>query len=101
MSFCDHAGAQLDPDDLAAAAIPLPVTEGTEVSETLDAETGLPVVVVRFGDAITVTTAADMCATMGVDLAQFREAMAGLIAAGWLSLLEDGTYGATIPEADK
>lgn len=93
MSWQDSTGQQLEPDDVAPYD-----ADGEEVPETLDAETGAPVVVVRFGDTTTVTTAEDMCASMGVALEQFHDAMTGLIAAGWLTLMSDGTYRATIPE---
>lgn len=87
MSMCDRHGVQIHPE-------PFP--------ETVDAKTGEPVVVVRFGDgAETVTTPADMCASMGVEPRQFQEAMDGLVSSGWLTLLPDGAYLATIPDGDQ
>lgn len=95
MSFMDRHGQELAPDELDW---PNPAEYGTDVPETVDPDTGAPVVVVRFHGTTTVTTAADMCDSMDVSLDQFHDAMAGLVGSGWLTLLEDGTYAASIPE---
>lgn len=71
------------------------------VPETVDALTGELVVVVQFADSTAVMTAEEACASMGVGIDQLREAMAGLVAGGWLVPCEDGTYGATIPGGER
>lgn len=93
-------GQQLHPDDWSAVGMPPPASDCADVPETVHVETGEPVCVVRFTDTTTVTTAAAMCASMGVGLDAYREAMAALVSSGWLTLLEDGTYAATIPEPE-
>ncbi|MEP7740403.1 hypothetical protein ABKW28_22390 [Nocardioides sp. 31GB23] len=75
-------GQQLDPDDWNASGMPV------------DDDTAE--LVVHFGDAATVTTAAEVCGRLGIPLAAFHEGMAGLVANGFLTVEPDGSYAADL-----
>lgn len=55
-------------------------------------------IVIRFSDATTVLTVSQACDHMGVRLSDYEDAMAELVAAGWLEPQGDGSYFACVPE---
>lgn len=101
MSFIDTSGTQVDPLDLVNTPQALAPDEYADAPTPVDQD-GEPVTVVRFADgSSTITTATAMCESMGVGTDQYHAAMAGLLASGWLTLLADGSYLATIPGGEQ
>lgn len=91
----DAALAAATAPDLAGEYEVPPWMNGDLVTRTPD---GRPVVVVRFpDDSTTVMTPVEVCDHAHMCLGEFHQAMAALIGGGWLTLLPDGTYAATIP----